>query len=424
MNILITHAYSTHNKGDAALLGVLMHEAQREFPKANITILTMDQTNIGKEFEGVTMQPSFMAFANGHMDNKLGGLLYGLGMMVYTLLYAALKKLRIHIPLPRDWQKTVQLYEKTDLIIPVGGGYIRTNQKIGSIFGLLLLLHPLLFSRLLDKPTVIYPQSIGPFYRAAEKRLVAWTLKKAVNLVIIREDTSMALLKTLGVYHTVRSVDAGFLIGEGNAARPVKLPIPAGRLRIGVTARKWLDTAGQHSYETALAQTLDYLVEKHHAYIVFIPQVTAVAQGDDDRETSKAIFKKMKHQQDALVLMEHYSYGEIKTIYDQLDYILGTRFHSVIFSLVSYVPALAIEYEHKTSGIMHDLNLDEWVVKMEEVTPEVLTKKMDTLIRERSTYLNQLRNVLPGYIAKAHEAISLTGDAYQQHKKRGQRRVK
>ena len=45
-----------------------------------------------------------------------------------------------------------------------------------------------------------------------------------------------------------------------------------------------------------------------------------------------------------------------------LDYLVGTRFHSVIFALAARVPCIAIGYEHKTRGIMRDLSLDGWVL--------------------------------------------------------------
>jgi colanic acid/amylovoran biosynthesis protein len=415
MNIVISHVYSKDNKGDAALLGVLIQETQKEFPETKITILTIDRVDKGETFDGVPIKPSFMYFVNSHSSNKLLRLGYGLYMMTYTLSWAFInKRMHIQLPINKRWKKLIKLYSEADLIIPVGGGYLRTNKRVGSIYDLTLLIHPIILSKILAKPTVLYTQSVGPFYRKIESRMLALTLRKAVKLAIIREDKSMKLLNSMGVTNCIRSVDAGFLlIGDQKITARTKLSIPPHNVAIGVTVRKWLAPTEQRKYEKAMVTTLDYLIQKYKAYIVFIPQVTSKFHGDDDRVVSEAIYAEMTKKGHALLLTKNYNYRELKAIYGQLDFILGTRFHSVIFSLTSYVPAVAIEYEHKTGGIMHDLGLDQWVIKMEEVSPETLEPKMDDLIKEKIAYKEHLHEILPQYIKQAHEAIEFVNQAYK-----------
>jgi colanic acid/amylovoran biosynthesis protein len=413
MKIIISHVYSFDNKGDAALLGVLIQEAARQYPGAEMTILTMDRVVEGETFEGVPVKPSFMQLINRYRSNKVRWMGYGLTMSGYSLLVAAArKKLRLRLPISQGWRKVIDLYADADLILPVGGGYLRTNERIGSVYDFMLLLHPLVLAHLLGKPTVLFSQSVGPFYRKIERLLARWVLGHAVGLVIAREDHSMKLLTSLGIRNAVRSVDAGFLLEAGVA--PIDIcSLANGRLVIGVTARKWLRGDKQGEYEAAMAETLDYLIKKHHAYVVFIPQVTATFHKDDDRLVSHAIYDRMQEKAHASVLDGNYGYKGIKAMYDQLDCILGTRFHSVIFSLTSYVPALAIEYEYKTGGIMHDLDLDQWVVKIENVTPKVMKPKMDELIKEKQSYIAHLDKVLPAYISRAHDAIEYVDQAYR-----------
>jgi colanic acid/amylovoran biosynthesis protein len=369
----------------------------------------------GKMFDGILIKPSFTYFADSHSSNKVLWLGYGLCMVTYTLCWAYIrKKTHIRFPISKKWRDLIDLYTEADLIIPVGGGYLMTNRRFGSIYRLGLLLHPLLLSKILLKPTVLYSQSVGPFYRKIDKWMLATTLKKTANLVIIREGISMELLKSMGVTNCVRSIDAGFLLTSNHKATGrAKLHTPTRSIAIGVTARKWLAASDQRAYEKAMAETLDYLVHKHGAYVVFIPQVTAEFHGDDDRIVSEAIFSEMTEKEHALVLTENFGYREIKTIYDQLDFILGTRFHSVIFSLTSYVPAMAIEYEHKTSGIMQELGLSQWVIKIEDVNPEALKYKMSNLIKKQASYKAHLHQVLPQYVKQAHNAIEFVDQAYQ-----------
>lgn len=59
----------------------------------------------------------------------------------------------------------------------------------------------------------------------------------------------------------------------------------------------------------------------------------------------------------------------MKAIYSFYDYIIGTRFHSLIFSLSEHVPEIAISYDgYKSVGIMKDMKLDDYVIDIADVT--------------------------------------------------------
>lgn len=416
MKVVISHVYSSDNKGDAALVSVLLNDIKRQYPKATVSILTFEDTTAVPTFEGVKQYPSFMNLALTTFSNRIVKLLYSLYIVSATLLWAqANKHLNISLWLPGRVKNTAKIYSEADLIIPVGGGYIRSSHSLTSSINLGLLLHPLIFGKILQKPTVLYTQSVGPFYRSWERRVVPAVLKK-LDKVILREDISRELLATLGVTeNVVRSVDSGFLF---EAKEPIdlrkKLGISKNQLLVGVTVRKWLDPSQQTSYETGMAHIIDYVIDKYDASVVFIPQVTAAFHGDDDRQASQDVFELLDHKDNAYVLTENMTHYDIKAMYDNLDVIIGTRFHSVIFSLTSYVPALAIEYEHKTGGIMRDLGLSEWVIKIEATEPKVLEEKIDALIAERTTYTKHLKKTLPSYIDQARQAIVYVDEAYQE----------
>jgi colanic acid/amylovoran biosynthesis protein len=100
--------------------------------------------------------------------------------------------------------------------------------------------------------------------------------------------------------------------------------------------------------------------------VVLIPQVTTDYLGDDDRIVERRIAGYCGSS--PLRIDERVDFRDLKGLYSACDLMLGTRFHSVIFALTSMVPCLAIEYEHKTRGIMRDLGLEEWVLPIDEVS--------------------------------------------------------
>lgn len=413
--IVISHVYSSDNKGDAALTSVLIQDIKRQFPTASMTILTLDAAGDSRQFEGVPEQPAFMYYALNKSRNQFIKLGYTLYMLAATLIWAAwFRYAKRKLYLPRALREIADTYADADLVIAVGGGYIRSRKGLMNRLNIPLLLHPLLFGRILGKPTVLYPQSVGPFVNPYEKLLVAFVLKR-MALVILREDKSKALLASIGVTkNVVRSIDSGFLL-EGTKKQNIrkKYRIPPNKLVFGVTVRSWLEGSAQASYERAVASALDYIIKEFGAHVLFIPQVTA-AKGDDDRVVSQRVYDNLRDTSSATLISDEPDHHQIKSIYDELDALLGTRFHSVIFSLTSYVPVLAIEYEHKTSGIMHDLGLDKWVIKIEDVASAGLTVALRDLLQGKEQYKKYLRKTVPRYVQKARKTINMLDECYRE----------
>lgn len=415
--IIISHVYSEDNKGDAALLSVLHSDIRKAYPKAKLTILTLDSVPTRHTFEGVPVKKSFMYYSLNKFKSRPMTLLNSLFVMNSTAFWAYAKRtFGVSLPLPKRLVEICKIYEKSDLIIPVGGGYLRSQKKgVGSLLNVGQLLHPYVLAKLIGKPTILYTQSIGPFASKSERWLVKRVLNRCVSAAIIREEISMKLLRQIGVAIPLyRSVDSGFAFNPKiSYDLRKKINSKHGQIIIGVTARQWLSNEKQKNYESALAETIDHIITKYDAKVVLIPQVTAEFHNDDDRLVHNRIASEVKHAKSIIAINDNLNHSEVKAAYSSLDYLIGTRFHSVIFALTSHVPAIAIEYEHKTGGIMHDLVLDKWVIKIEQVSSVKLIQKVDELIKERRSYTNQLQKLLPNYIKKTSEPIKIVENEYK-----------
>ena len=157
------------------------------------------------------------------------------------------------------------------------------------------------------------------------------------------------------------------------------------------------------NYEHAMAEFIEYITTVKKMTAILIPQVTATDLKDDDREPEKRVYNQLSKtaQKNTLLIEDEIHHSEIKHIYSLLDYLIGTRFHSVIFALTSFIPAIAIEYEYKTRGILKDLDLSSWHLSIEEVQTDKVIALFDKLISERNSYRKHLEKVIPAYIRKA-----------------------
>ena len=93
MKILISHVYSNHNKGDAALLSVLIGDIKRVFANSEITVLTLDKIYENEKFEGVPVINSFMYFARDLGSSSFTRALSGLFVLSYTFIWALFYRL-------------------------------------------------------------------------------------------------------------------------------------------------------------------------------------------------------------------------------------------------------------------------------------------------------------------------------------------
>lgn len=415
MKIIISHVFSNDNKGDAALLSVLLSDINCIFPNSDVSILTLDKIKKNEKFEGHLVYNSFLYYIFYRYNNKFIKLIYSIYVLSITLLWSFLfRYLKIKFLCPKYLRDILNLYSQADLILPVGGGYIRGKSGIANTFNLFLLVHPLILGYILKKPTILYSQSIGPFANRIQVACAKRILKN-MDLIIVRENISYELLKSIGVYkNVIKSVDGGFVFSS-NLKKDLRkeLGVPKEKILIGITVRKWLSKDNQEFFENQISIFVDKIVEKYDAFIVFVPQVTCKHHSDDDRDVSQSIYKNVINKESTYVLMENYDHRTIKAIYNEFDYVVGNRFHSVIFSLTSLVPSIAIEYEHKTSGIMQELGLDKWVIKMEDVTADKLEKLFVKLITERQSYKDQLNKIIPDFIEQARNLPQIVKSIYE-----------
>lgn len=420
MKILITHAYAKDNKGDAAILSVLLTHLKEVFNNAEIKISTHDDVTINNSFEGFENISSFSYLAIHEYKNTIFKILFLAYIFTSTFLWALiyrLFKINFSIILTRKIRRISKEFRSSDLIVAIGGGYIRSKPGIMETINLLIVLHPIFLALILGKRIILYSQSIGPFATGFQKFVTRLALNR-VKLIMAREDHTLDALNELNIKKEIilRTIDVGFLFEEkSNLSLHEVMGKEAvdGKILVGITVRKWLSLEKQKHFESEIAKFVDLITKDNKILVVFIPQVSSSLHNDDDRDVASRILAQIDNKDQVVNLTGIYTHHEIKSFYKSLDFIVGTRFHSVIFSLTSFVPAIAIEYEYKTSGIMKDLGLSKWVIKMEDVTAENLFERFEKLIIESDKYKEFLHLRLPIYKKDGEKIIRYVKNAYE-----------
>ena len=418
MKIVISHVYSSNNNGDAAILSAQIDELDRTFSGPQMSIMTVDVVAPGYKFDGVPVINSLMYGSVSPANNIVKKFVLAFAMMLYTALFALVyKTFRRKLPLPDGWRKPLQLLVEADMQVCVGGGYLRAKDNHSSTVILMLMFHQIWLAKLLGKPVYLYAQSFGPYPKKIQYKIASWGLKQA-DLLLVRESKSFALVKKIGVprERIFQVPDSAFMFQpkvNPEARKWLGLSSQSSDKIVGVTARTWLPAKEQAQYEQALAAFIDSVSSRPGYKVAIIAQVTLEEQNDDDRVVGRRIYEMCKHKADVVFLDRRFNHYEIKSVFANLTYLIGTRFHSVIFALTAGVPAIAIEYEHKTSGIMQDLDLGHWVIPMEKVTAEGLKRKFAEMLEAAPNYRAHLSRVVPPYMARASDTGAIIQKDYE-----------
>ena len=91
---------------------------------------------------------------------------------------------------------------------------------------------------------------------------------------------------------------------------------------------------------------------------------------------------------------------DLKAIYSCCEYIVGTRFHSVIFSIANKIPAIAITYGgNKGDGIIKDMNLTDYAIKISDLNLKELVTKFENMVKNKE----QIKKRIETYLIKAQK---------------------
>lgn len=422
MKILIANVYSYKNKGDAAIVISLIEEIRRIFgDDARVVAQTADINNDEGKYGVPVVSSLLWTLLSKVRTQNIAYRLWILGsgvlsLLTYKMLYRVLGA-KADVLLNKDLRDYVKDLQSSDIIIGCGGGYLRTSDSgLENAILLYVTCLNMAYAKTFGKKVYLYSQSIGPVHGKLQKRMLRWLLSYA-TIIEPREKVSVDYLKSLGVDQSKvhETADPVLLLGGMHAGYEPRVPLKEGKMHVGMTVRKWFNNDHDlEDYITAMAGAIDYLIEEHNAEVFYLPQVIAANFGDDDRLIAERVRTKVHNAKFFTLIDQDMHPYEIINFCAKMHIFIGTRMHSNIFSLINHVPVVAIEYEHKTRGIMRGLGIEELTLPIGDVDTSLLVKTVDGLLDNRDAYSAKIKMNMPSEIAKSRKAIELIHADYAQ----------
>ena len=288
------------------------------------------------------------------------------------------------------FMKYKKLFKWADVVLCAPGGICMGGfQDWNHIFNLEL-------AQFSHKPIAYYGRSFGPFptetVRNRKFKEISLRLLHSFKFLAIRDKKTEKLADELHIPY-VSTVDTAFLDSPA-VEIPYELQHMIGKKPYMVFVPNYLlwhyAYAGRISHETVIqfySQVIDEIWKANpELNIVMLPQVFG---GHDYAHSDVEMFREIAHlkQDDRLIVTpDCYSSDVQQTIIHDAKYVIGGRYHSIVFAINQGVPCIALSYEHKISGLLEALGKSEWCIEFSKVFDSE---------ENRQTCLNEIKRIIP-----------------------------
>lgn len=350
MKVVLVHAYSSKNSGDALLVdeSVLLLE-RLGISRSDIRIVALDP----QSFPQYTEVTSAVGPRTGSGP-----------VAQIRLAMAGVKAL-----LGRG--EAARLISEADAVVAVGGGYLRAGNLKEALTTLLAHGWQLRAAARREIPVIYLPQSIGPL-RGPVGRYLRKELER-VTYVALRDDHSM---RELNLPCSARTSDLGL----------VRLARTRPRLRHGdgsavIVARSLRDPGTYRPHLHALVDNLHAGGTPVRAAL----QSTA-GTGNNDRGFASTVGL----HEPARTLAQEIGTAARTTP----SVVVSVRLHGCIEALLAGIPAIHLGYERKGEGAYSDLGLTRFLHNARDFSPEDVAFQVRQIVRSPETYWELLQSSL------------------------------
>lgn len=378
-NIIITGG-ELFNKGAQSMTFMTVDKMKQKYPDAEIIVLsTKDYERSSKEKEEYDFK--ILPFTTGWVYELSGGVTNALWKVKNTIKTSSYKKYEV------EKEELKKILEHTIYMIDVSGfafsSQFSTNRSVDFLLRIYL-------AKKFNIPVVIMPQSYGPFdFKGKDKLIINQLAKRTLSypeVIYTRENEGHKMMEeTFGLKNLKRSTDMVLLnksidysnVYANDLDHLKSFNIEKG---VGVVPNKENFSRGDNVlkvYKTIIETALK------NNKVVYI-----LRHSHDDKEACSIIKDAFRENENVKLINDDISSIEFDMIVENLELIIGSRFHSIVHAYKKSVPVIGIGWATKyhellarfdQSRYMFDVRKD---IDLDEV--ESNTKYMLSNLEEES----------------------------------------
>ncbi|WP_423823587.1 polysaccharide pyruvyl transferase family protein [Salinisphaera sp. SPP-AMP-43] len=405
-NILVCGNHTCGNRGDAAIMRGLLNGLAAEHPDANITVTSRYPTSSAYILKRPVVADIFSGsdiVAPGRRQATRRR------MVPWSLLMRSRREGRYYGPmLPKGVRDRINHLRNYDLVVQLGGSYFIDLYGYGHF-------ETGFAAMAADVPLILVGHSMGPVHRGKYPIMMRHLLSHA-TYVGLRETVSQEILEQAKM--PMGRVDIGSDSAWNISPAGVDSVDPRRdifkdpeRPIVAITARMLapfdaLLNVSQAQYEAAFAHLVEALIAAGYNVLALSTCTGIDSYHRDDRMVGLRIGDRLESAAHYHVLMDEIDDLMLGAYLRACDLLVATRLHSAIIAMNFGTPAIALAYEHKSTGILRDMQLSELSAGIDELIDGRLIPRALSAAAERQTLAERIRPAVEKARERAHGLIA------------------
>gem|GEM_PF-567629 len=360
--------YGAGNIGDEAILAGILKDIEEIAPGSNVTIMSGN------------MQETKELHKNTHSLQLDSVMFIPAGPRSFIRFFTQ-----------GLYKKTWKALREADVCIIGGGGLFTDFNGWKAPW---IWFKQALAAHIFQNKIILYANSVGPLHGKLACFLTK-TVGNWADYITVRDAASVDALKKIGVKKSIEiTADPALNLYE----------IYKGKLRSNeggddevitssMEQKKYAVVSLRHLnrtnklYEKSVVKFIQHLITQEE-YIVYLKPFGG---GDvSDKEYMNKLIAQNNLDTNAVQVHENCSLEGTLDFLKNADFMLGMRLHSLIFSSIVKTPFIGLSYTDKVKNFVKTLNLEDFVLELENVTYEILLQKY----KEIQKYKDQIQHHL------------------------------
>lgn len=415
-NILLIGANFT-NKGAEAMALTAIERLHQMYPQCRITVASYaEQESLPYGHHTVdTNSPlrrtlSFELIKNPRLTHLRADIVQLLRVLCVLILpHSTLKRCCV------QGDSYLQRMYEADLLIDLSG-FAMSDQR--ELIRRLVFCFEIFTGWCLRKPYVVFTQALGPFTKLSTRLLAQVFLPKAA-LIIARGEQTFAHLKAIGITRQ-RPIpicpDSAFLFPAASPniadailanAGPAPGPLFGIIPNINIFHRIANTGAEEHPYIRFLVRLHTYAETELGATVIFICHEQRGPKQRDDAWLIQQVLQHIASPCGPLIVSADHSASELKAVIGRLDFVVASRYHSIIAAISQAVPFLIVSWAHKYDELVTEINMPETLFNFQTIVDREFFFALHQAWKQRETTQHDLRNLHHRLYAAADKAFQL-----------------
>lgn len=247
----------------------------------------------------------------------------------------------------------------------------------------------------LGKPLAIYSISFGPIPKNRLFKFVSVYVLIKAKFISLRDKQSQTYAEEYNVKH-VPSIDTAFLDNTFSKNLPTEITSMSDRGYVVIVPNELY--SWHPYYRNIKTESLDKiyldiinLFTNKGIDIILLPQRFG---SRNDSKYFERLRQQIPNKENINISCDEYSSDIQQSIVINAKFLVGARYHSIVFAIRGEIPFVALSYEHKIQHMLSSLFLDKYAVDLNEVLEQEsstqLIKKIEVCFDKREMIKQEL----------------------------------